>query len=114
MELMKSADDTVRYSITAFCHVCHLYTKAISALKFGGAWMAGAGWSGPRDVRALVSVLWCKSLLPKDTLLGAYLKPLKFVADKECSNVMPKLFLHLVGTHKYSLSKTIQSSRLNK
>ena len=44
-----------------------------------------------------------QSLLPKDTLLGAYLKPLKFVADKECSNVMPKFFLHLVGTHKYSL-----------
>ena len=43
---MKSADDTVRYSVTAFCHVCHLYTKAISALKFGGAWVAGAGWSG--------------------------------------------------------------------
>ena len=55
-----------------------------------------------------------QSLLPKDTLLGAYLKPLKFKADKECSNVMPNLFLHLVGTHKYSLSKTIQSSRLNK
>ena len=34
LELMKLADDTVRYSITAFCHVCHLYTRAISALKF--------------------------------------------------------------------------------
>ena len=57
---MKSADDTVRYSITAFCHVCHLYTGAISALKFGRAWVAEAGWSGPGDVRALVSVLWCR------------------------------------------------------
>ena len=53
MELMKSADDTVRNSITAFCHVCHLYTRAISALKFGGAWVTEAGWSGPGDVRAL-------------------------------------------------------------
>ena len=59
MEIMKSADDTLRYSITAFCHVCHLYTRAISALKFCGAWVAEAGWSGPGDVRALVSVLWC-------------------------------------------------------
>ena len=33
MEFLKSADDTVRHSITAFCHVCHLYTRAISALK---------------------------------------------------------------------------------
>ena len=27
-------ENTVRYSITAFCHVSHLYTRAISALKF--------------------------------------------------------------------------------
>ena len=55
-----------------------------------------------------------QSLLQKDTLLKAYLKPLKFEADNECPNVMPNLFLHLSATHKYSLSKTIQSSRLNK
>ena len=27
MEFLKSADDTVRYSITVFCHVCHFIHK---------------------------------------------------------------------------------------
>ena len=34
MEFLKSADNTVRYSITVFCHDVILYTRAISALKF--------------------------------------------------------------------------------
>ena len=61
----------------------------------GGGWLVWPGRCARPGFGSLV-----QSLLPKDTLLGAYLKPLKFVADKECSNVMPKLFLHLVGTHK--------------
>ena len=75
----------------------------------GGGWLVWPGRCARPGFGSLV-----QALLPKDTLLGAYLKPLKFEADKECSDVMPNLFLHLVGTHKYSLSKTIQSSRLNK
>ena len=112
MELTKSADDTVRYSITAFCHVRMSF---IHKGDFGFEvcrGLGGGGWPGRCARPGFGSLV--QSLLPKDTLLGAFLKPLKFEADKECSNVLPKLFLHLVGTHKYSLSKTIQSSRLNK
>ena len=38
MEFLKSADDTVRYSITVFCHVCHFIHKGDFGFEVWSLW----------------------------------------------------------------------------
>ena len=38
MEVLKSADDTVRYSITVFCHVCHFIHKGDFGFEVWSLW----------------------------------------------------------------------------